>query len=157
MTYQEAVAALDALYAALPAFTCQGHCQESCGVIMMSRIEWLRITRHLGYKPKGKPSLVCPMLKHGRCSVHPIRPLVCRLYGLMDEARMHCPWGCQPSRWLTEEEGYALLERAEAITQAVFPQSAAVRAWSCALRPPGAASHLKHLLREARMPQGVDE
>ena len=125
MTYADALAALDALYAELPHFVCQGHCQASCGVIIMTKPEWLRITRKLGYRPKGKPSLVCPMLKNGRCSVHAIRPLVCRLFGLMDESLMHCPWGCKPERWLTEEEGYVLLERAEAIAREAFPASEA--------------------------------
>ena len=121
MTYEQSLTALDTLYAELPQLACQGLCQQSCGVILMTRIEWLRITRKLGYAPKGKPSCVCPMLKHGRCSVHPIKPLICRLWGMTES--MPCPWGCQPDWWLSDTEGQAFLARAEAIAQQVFPQA----------------------------------
>ena len=87
----------------------------------MSRLEWIRIIRKLGYKPKGKPSLVCPMLKHGRCSVHDIRPTICRLFGLMDDPRMRCPFGCVPDRLMSTEEGYVWLEAVEALSEQVFP------------------------------------
>ena len=121
MTYAEALAALDALYTALPTLPCQGKCQQSCGVIIMTKPEWLRIIRKLGYAPKGKPSCVCPMLKQGRCSVHPIKPLICRLWGVTEN--MSCSWGCQPDYWLSDAEGQAFLERAEAIAQQVFPRT----------------------------------
>lgn len=127
MTYTEALAAFDTLYAQLPQVQCKRLCHESCGVICMTKLEWLRIVRKLGYKPRGKPSLVCPMLKHGACSVHAVRPTICRLWGAVREARglMQCPHGCMPDRWLSEEEGYAWLEKAEELSQAVFPHGEA--------------------------------
>ena len=124
MPYADAIAALEKLYAELPSFTCQRKCQQSCGVIVMTRLEWVRITRKLGYKPKGKHSCVCPMLKQGGCSVHAIRPTVCRLYGLLDMPLMRCPWGCTPERWLTEQEGYAWLAMAETVSQQIYPHAA---------------------------------
>lgn len=122
MTYQEALVALDTLYSQLPAFVCQRKCQASCGVIVMTRVEWLRIQRKLGYAPKGKASLACPLLdKHGACRVHALRPLICRLYGLLDDSRMRCPFGCTPSAWVASPDGGAWLAAAETISQAVFP------------------------------------
>lgn len=123
MTYEEALDALDRLYAELPAFTCQQQCQASCGVIVMSRLEWVRIQRKLGYKPKGKPTLVCPMLKQGRCSVHAIRPTICRIWGLVDMPLMRCPYGCIPARWMSEEEGYTWLAMADTISQQIYPHA----------------------------------
>ena len=38
-----------------------------------------------------------------------VRPLICRLYGLVK--RMACPWGCQPDRWMTDVEAYELLRK----------------------------------------------
>jgi hypothetical protein len=125
MTYADALTALDHLYATLPPLTCQRRCQESCGVIVMTRLEWVRLQRRLGYKPKGKPSCVCPMLKQGACAVQGIKPSICRLWGLVDAPMMRCPFGCTPAWWLSEEDGHAFLARIEELSSAVFPQTEA--------------------------------
>ncbi len=64
----------------------------------------------------------CPLLKRGRCTVYRQRPMVCRLWGCV--ASMPCPWGCRPARFLTVEEGDALMRQAEALSQAVLPGAA---------------------------------
>jgi len=134
VTYREALTALDALYAALPTVPCKRQCQASCGVIVMTRFEWVRMQRKLGYKPKGKPTLICPMLKHGACSVHSIRPLICRLWGCIDDPMMRCPFGCQPSAWLTMEDSRRILSLGEAISRAIYPEDEAT-AWAQGLNP----------------------
>jgi len=107
---------LDALYGELPKINCQGKCQESCGPIFMSGPEWQRIIRRLGYEPKGRPDLTCPMLKSdGKCSVYHIRPAICRLWGIVDV--MPCPWGCKPERYLTKMEGHAFLNRIDSMVE----------------------------------------
>ena len=120
MTFADASKALDALYAGLPIVPCRQLCQESCGVIVMSRVEWVRITRRLGYRPRGKTSLVCPMLKQGRCIVHAIRPMNCRLYGALHDQRMRCPYGCVPDRILSDEEFGMILATVERISREVY-------------------------------------
>lgn len=107
----EATEQLDALYEELPTVACKGKCQESCGPIYMSRVEWERIKVRLGWVPKGK-SLTCPMLHRasGQCRVYDIRPMLCRLWGIVDT--MPCKWGCQPSRTLNNSEGHGMLSRA---------------------------------------------
>ena len=132
MTYAEALQELDALYATLPTITCQRRCQVVCGLIILTKMEWLQITRRLGYRPHGKADCVCPMLKQGRCSVHAIRPTICRLWGVTDI--MPCPWGCQPDRWLTEVESDLLLAQVEALSAQLFPDSPAT-AYSHGLTP----------------------
>jgi Fe-S-cluster containining protein len=104
---------LDALYAELPAIGCQRLCQEACGPVLMGRVEWERIVKRLKHEPRGGPDLVCPMLRDGLCSVYAIRPMICRLWGIVEG--MECPWGCVPERLLTREEGFAYLGRANEI------------------------------------------
>jgi Fe-S-cluster containining protein len=103
---------LDELYAELPALDCQRRCQDSCGPIAMSYVEWARIVKKLGYEPRATGA-VCPLLRAGLCSVYPVRPMLCRLWGLVET--MQCPWGCVPERVLTTREGYVFLARARAI------------------------------------------
>lgn len=110
---------LDAIYAQLPKINCQRKCQQSCGPIVMGRREWNRVIEDVGYEPKPTPDqaarLVCPMLdeKAGACSVYHVRPLICRLWGLVEA--MACPWGCRPERWLTDAEAHHLMNQAERI------------------------------------------
>jgi hypothetical protein len=50
----------------------------------------------------------CPALTVlGRCSIYEDRPTICRLWGVVES--MPCPWGCRPDRYLTDEQGHALL------------------------------------------------
>lgn len=106
--------ALDDLYAQLPKLTCKGQCQECCGPIQMSRVEWDRIKGRVGHSPRAR-TLTCPLLilSSGRCKVYAVRPMICRLWGVVED--MRCPWGCQPERWLTREEGFEFLRRAQEV------------------------------------------
>jgi hypothetical protein len=103
---------LEELYAELPALECKGLCAESCGPISMSRVEWQRVCRARGAELKAS-SLMCPLLEHECCSVYEVRPMLCRLWGLVES--MKCPWGCVPERYLTDVEGYEFMERAAEI------------------------------------------
>jgi Fe-S-cluster containining protein len=114
--------ALDELYAELPVIACRGECHSSCGPIQMSRLEWQRIIRKLGYEPRARirlhdpRSLTCPMLSQNRCTVYAIRPLICRLWGIAEG--LECPWGCRPEpRYLTKLEAFDFMLRVEAISQ----------------------------------------
>lgn len=110
MSKRGAIRALDRLYAELPTLDCKGLCAESCGPIVMSRVEWVRITDKVGHEPVGGPDLTCPLLAGERCTVYDIRPTICRLWGMVPA--MPCPHGCVPSRPLTDLEGYEYLLRA---------------------------------------------
>ena len=99
------LSALDALYATLPRLSCKKLCQNVCGLIEMSDLEYQRIHNRIGRDlPSYDQSLTCPCLnqKTGLCKVHEIRPIICRLWGLVH--KMACPWGCQPERWLSDDE-----------------------------------------------------
>jgi Fe-S-cluster containining protein len=102
------------LYAELPALNCKRLCAESCGPVAMGRVEWQSVCRALGEERRGGLDLVCPILEDGLCAAHEVRPMLCRLWGLVET--MKCPWGCVPERYLTAEEGYEFLGRASEIS-----------------------------------------
>jgi hypothetical protein len=80
----------------------------------MGVAEWENITTYLGYAPKGDISTwTCPMLDGNRCSVHPVRPLICRMWGVAEN--MLCPHGCTAERTLSWDEGQALLAEVYAL------------------------------------------
>ncbi len=106
---------LDALYAELPRLECQRLCAESCGPVFMGRLEWRRVCTSVREVRTGGDDLMCPLLKKGRCEVYPIRPMLCRLWGLVES--MPCPWGCEPDRYLTDREGHEFLVRAASLSE----------------------------------------
>jgi uncharacterized protein len=104
------LASLDAVYASLPIIVCQRKCQAFCGPVFMSGAEWQRIQNRLGREPEPRQDLACPMLgSAGDCKVHDIRPGICRLWGITKT--MVCPHGCEPTRWLSDEECSQILKQ----------------------------------------------
>lgn len=116
---------LQALYAELPSIDCQMKCQSYCSKIAVSVEEFDILAEAAGFEPHGDPGCdTCPLLgEDGLCTVHEVRPMICRLWGLTET--MQCPWGCKPSpRYLTEEECYSYLLRAGTYGMA-FPKEVA--------------------------------
>lgn len=103
---------LDEIYASLPHMECKQLCANRCttGPIPMGKVEWRRIVEYLGHEPHGDPQTwTCPMLEGNHCTVHEVRPLICRLWGCTEG--MRCPHGCKADRVLTKQEGKALLKQ----------------------------------------------
>lgn len=102
----------EALYAELPNIECKGLCSDSCGPIVMSAFEYDRIRSAVKgpIRPLRHPLDHCPLLADGRCTVYPLRPVICRLWGVTEN--MQCPFGCVPDRLLTKAEASAFLHRA---------------------------------------------
>lgn len=128
---------LDSLYAQIPPMECKGLCGEAyCGPIGMGETERLRILDRIGHPPFSKifpilnqpgelaflafsehlsqmggvACLQCPMLDDGKCRVYDIRPMICRLWGAVDD--LQCPHGCRPETLLKRTEGKKLLKAA---------------------------------------------
>lgn len=102
----------DRLYAQLPHLACKGFCQASCvGAIAMTPTEAERVGVVGDVDSHGR----CPKLDHasGRCTVYNHRPLICRLWGVVEG--QECPHGCKPSRYLTINEAFGALREAERI------------------------------------------
>lgn len=104
-THRAVHAKLDALYARLPTIACKGLCSVACGPIPMSIAEAQRLKKAdpLRRQPAVRQDLSCIYLtEQRRCSVYPVRPLICRTWGLVK--RMSCMHGCVPNRWLSDLE-----------------------------------------------------
>lgn len=103
------------LWKQIPAMkNCQGKCAISCGPLPLDEDS---VERELVEQRAGKrletvgANCQCAMLdRNGRCTVYSIRPTLCRLWGVVES--MPCPHGCEPERWLTDEEGFKLLGEA---------------------------------------------
>ena len=114
MTREQRIEMLKAIYRTLPTMECRGLCQVCCGPVCMTRFERDRIEKHLGDKPVDHMGLACPVLNDaGRCSAYAVRPLICRLWGMVESLK--CPHGCEPSRWLTDDEAAGLLAAMNAV------------------------------------------
>ncbi len=107
---------LEELYSRIPEIRCRKKCHGACGPIGLFPAEVARIEAALGmrFPAVDMHTLTCPMLTAGnRCGIYPLRPLVCRLYGAVEQ--MRCPHGCRPARFMTDEEVLALSEEIAAL------------------------------------------
>lgn len=114
---------------------CRGLCADSCGPLSPLKGEEAIIrafaeAHGLAYEPLAKhrqkalalikalglrraareqPAKVwCPYLSDGSCSIHDVRPTLCRLWGAVETAK--CPYGCVPALgYVTREEARAML------------------------------------------------
>jgi hypothetical protein len=147
---------LDALYAQLPHLECKGKCAHSCTLIEMGHEERRRIRRETGVEIAHAEQLAaqgctsCPALEDGRCRVHPVRPMICRLWGI-DET-MPCPHGCVPEGgWISRFEGHSFLLRSYVIAgwpPGHRPKTAKELAEH--LRDPAVKRRLQEVAREER-------
>jgi hypothetical protein len=117
-------AQLTDLYDQVPDVGCKGLCTYSCGSIGMDPLEQRRVAQ-LGVDLPlfAVFPVLCPALDAGRCSVYEVRPMVCRLWGAVED--MRCPCGCAPpDGHLTRPEALRLLGRVSVISRRVLAQEA---------------------------------
>lgn len=114
---------LEELYAQVPVIDCLGKCHRSCGPVDMTTTEHDRIKeagvtieRHsvvqiIAFATGIGETPTCPALGMLRqCTVYPIRPLICRLWGVTES--MPCPWNCPAERVLSDVEANELIRQA---------------------------------------------
>lgn len=112
---------LEAVYAEIPDVGCKGLCRPWCsGVVHATSRERQRVAA------VGQPLPVvdagpCPNLTdEGGCGVYDVRPLICRLWGAVEN--MPCPHGCTPADGpLTRQEGGALVQRVVDVAGEAIP------------------------------------
>lgn len=105
---------LKALRDQVPKIECKGLCHHSCGPVPMSNAEFQLLKDAKKLPQEG--ALDCPFLtSEKKCSIYEDRPMLCRLFGVVNHHMMRCPHGCEPERYLTEEESAALLKAAHKI------------------------------------------
>jgi len=99
---------IEDIYALLPVFQCIPSCTECCrsfGVPSRTRVEDERIrdylqSRGLGLQPaKGT---TCPYVSASGCTIYPVRPFTCRLYGT--SPNYLCKVGARPVNLLHADE-----------------------------------------------------
>ncbi len=99
---------IEDIYNLIPDFMCTEGCIECCrtfGVPSRTRVEDERIKKFLqknALKPGNAKGTRCPHLNPMGCSIYPVRPLICRLYGTSPNYR--CKMNVAPVRLLHEDE-----------------------------------------------------
>lgn len=108
MTNAEKLARIDALLKDIPSFDCKPGCADCCGPIEMSRLEYHRCVKASGKTMQALKETMQRNLKRGdyrcvllnpktnQCTVYTARPAICRLFGVVNVAALHCPHGCAP-------------------------------------------------------------
>lgn len=99
---------IEDLYELIPDFICPAGCHQCCrnfGVPSRTAAEQERINQFLqvhGMAAQQAQGTTCPHLTEEGCSIYPVRPLICRLYGT--SANYPCIMGVKPLRLLHEDE-----------------------------------------------------
>lgn len=83
---------------------CLDGCTDCCGPIPFNKWEWSQVK-----DKRSANSIDCPYSIQGKCDIYDDRPLICRLYGTVED--LQCPHGVKPLRMLTAEEGREILKR----------------------------------------------
>lgn len=100
----------ETLYAQVPAFDCEPGCTACCGVVAMTAWEWGSVQD----KRQASPSCTaCPYAAGGSCAIHAQRPLICRLFGAVDNPLLQCPKGRGPPRKLPSAHARRLMQAYE--------------------------------------------
>lgn len=94
------------LYGQVPGFDCIPGCHACCGTVTMTAWEWARVDDQRFAAPDCR---TCPYASPEGCAIHPDRPLICRLFGAVDDPRMTCPKGCGPARKLSAQHARNLM------------------------------------------------
>lgn len=113
-------ARLAELYALVPKIPdCKRTCWRSCGPVVqlgiLSPYEASRL-RNVEHTEREDLSTCVLLTEDNLCRAYEMRPFICRLWGTVP--RMACPEGCQPERWLTNDETMDLLNRVTALSGA---------------------------------------
>lgn len=107
---------LDEIYERIPKIACQGKCFQYCGPIAMGQMEADRMEAATGERPRFKVyDGTCGYLRAQRCSAYEHRPLICRLWGVVEDLR--CPFGCSADRILSKEEASGLMRAMLALSE----------------------------------------
>jgi uncharacterized protein len=101
------------LYQKIPRFECVEGCTDCCGKVPWSG--WELKQAGLDAPPPERADKTCALADGGRCQVYQHRPLMCRLFGTVEDLR--CPHGRGPLKLLPAEEGHALVLRYQRLVE----------------------------------------
>lgn len=104
---------IEDIYGLLPDFRCLPGCTDCCrrfGVPSRSRVEDERIRAYLraqGRKIGQAQGTTCPYVSEEGCTIYPVRPFTCRLFGTAPSYLCHM--GARPLQLLHEDEEEEIL------------------------------------------------
>ncbi len=108
------------IYSKIPEFKCLDNCGKCCGPIYWSLAEEIVIRDFLkknGIEYRKARSFLdyCPYLNENkRCDIYPVRPLICRVYGVLEDLK--CPF-VRAEKTLNREEYEELKNRIARISE----------------------------------------
>jgi Fe-S-cluster containining protein len=107
----------------IPSFTCKPGCHGCCGIVPFTTKErdrvaairpmeqWTLFQEGAWVPTASLQTMSCPFLNADGCGIYEQRPMVCRLFGAVDDPRMTCLHGCGPAKKLTERQSRELIAR----------------------------------------------
>jgi len=93
----KAMRILKVLRRKIPSFKCLPGCTECCGSTVFSGQEWARVR-----DKRRATTLTCPYICEKGCAIYEDRPILCRLFGTVEN--MKCPFRYGPKKLLTAKE-----------------------------------------------------
>lgn len=77
----------------LPVMRCDTGCGECCGLAPSTEQEYQRVVKYArdNLVFPMEQGVTCPFYQGGKCKVHPVRPLICRVFGHTE--KMKCSRG----------------------------------------------------------------
>jgi hypothetical protein len=91
----------------IPSFTCIPGCHSCCGPVPLSKIE-LKAVR--GIKKNPSIGLSCPYECEKGCAIYKDRPIICRLFGTVDDPLIKCPYGFMSENILNKIQANKIME-----------------------------------------------
>lgn len=114
---------LQELYGMIPSIQCKKSCHECCGAHPWFPVEALNIRKFLFENNVGEMHAenllaLCPYIEKDGCLIHPVRPILCRLFGVVKHCKhsiadMECPFAPKPEHMLSEEQAHELISEVE--------------------------------------------
>ena len=98
-------------YSKIPAVAgCRPGCTDCCGPVPFAPAEVMAAVEASGRWPFVDADCNCGYSLKGKCDIYEVRPLICRLFGAVDDPGLACPHGARAARPLSAEEGGAMTD-----------------------------------------------
>jgi len=107
------------IYRRIPDFNCAPKCNQCCGPVPWAIVEHRVITKWMterGVEERFTETMFdsCPYIKDNKCSIYEIRPILCRIFGVVDTPKLMCPYRSAKDR-LTDEEARKMIDEVFAL------------------------------------------
>jgi Fe-S-cluster containining protein len=120
---EQRLAKLRMIYDFIPSIKCDRNCHKCCGAHPWFPVEALNIRKFMfehEIEERFAKNLLamCPYITEDGCLIHPVRPILCRLFGVVKQekhsiADMECPFAPKPEKMLFEEQAHELISEVE--------------------------------------------